>query len=287
MRRLTKSEFISKSILIHGDKYDYSKVDYVNNYTKVKIICHKHGVFEQTPNNHLNGKGCPYCKNEAIAIRSRLTTDEFIAKAKAVHGDKYDYSMVEYVKARVSVLIRCNIHGIFSQKPNDHLSGCGCPKCGINKLKTHGKSNTSIYKVHSGMLERCFNPNHNKYSSYGEIGISVCDDWRKFENFYLWAINNGYKEGLTIERIDVNGNYEPSNCKFITQHEQYYNQRRTKYLILPDGTKISLSELCDRLNLKRSAIYYQYSKNGSESVLSFLKNKCNIDVDDLNLRMNE
>ena len=128
-RSFSKEEFIKKTRKVHGDKYDYSKVNYVNNYTKVCIICHEHGEFWQTPSAHLRGQGCPKCKSK----KQTCTTDEFIAKAKKIHGDKYDYSKVNYLNRKTKVCIICPDHGEFWQTPNHHLSGCGCPKCGIEK----------------------------------------------------------------------------------------------------------------------------------------------------------
>ena len=132
----TTDEFIAKAKKIHGDKYDYSKVEYVNRKTKVCIICPKHGEFWQTPSAHLRGQGCPKCKSK----KQTCTTDEFIAKAKKIHGDKYDYSKVEYVNRKTKVCIICPKHGEFWQTPNHHLSGCGCPKCGV---ENHRKNKLS------------------------------------------------------------------------------------------------------------------------------------------------
>lgn len=127
--RSTTEEFIEKAVKVHGDKYDYSLVDYKSSDYKVKIICRKHGVFEQNPANHLQGAGCFFCGQEKI-IQARLsTTEEFINKAKAIHGDKYDYSLVEYKDCKTPVKIMCSVHGIFDQTPQGHLSGHGCPKC--------------------------------------------------------------------------------------------------------------------------------------------------------------
>ena len=123
-KRLLKSDFISRANEIHNYKYDYSKVDYVNSRTKVIIVCPKHGEFEQKPNSHLNGKGCAKCSGIA-----KLTTEEFIKKAREVHGDRYDYSKVEYVDTKTKVCIICSKHGEFEQMPNHHLRGCDCPKC--------------------------------------------------------------------------------------------------------------------------------------------------------------
>jgi very-short-patch-repair endonuclease len=122
-------EFIHKASLIHGDKYDYSKVDYVNCHTKCIITCKIHGDFLQRPNGHLAGKGCKKCATKFISDKRKSNSDEFVEKSKEIHGDKYDYSKVEYVNSNTKVTIICKIHGEFIQKPNNHLSGKGCSKC--------------------------------------------------------------------------------------------------------------------------------------------------------------
>lgn len=123
-RRLTQEDFIAKAHRVHGDKYDYSLAKYTKSVNKVKIICPKHGVFEQTASNHLAGKGCPKCAGNV-----QSNTAEFIAKARRVHGDKYDYSLVNYTKSANKVKIICPEHGVFEQEANSHLQGFGCPKC--------------------------------------------------------------------------------------------------------------------------------------------------------------
>lgn len=135
-----KEEFIRRAKLVHGDKYDYSKVNYVNNRTKVIIICPEHGEFEQIPDSHLRGRGCPICRwkkaKENIRRAQGMTTDEFIKRAKKVHGDKYDYSKVKYENTETKVCIICPKHGEFWQTPHHHLMGIGCPYCGAKKYDT-------------------------------------------------------------------------------------------------------------------------------------------------------
>ena len=130
-RDILLKKFLDKCKKIHGDKYDYSLVEYTNNKTKVKIICKEHGIFEQTPGNHLNQKqGCPKCGGT-----KKLNNDEFILKARLIHGDKYDYSKVEYVNSKNKVKIICKEHGEFSQKPNNHLNGQNCQRCVNSNIK--------------------------------------------------------------------------------------------------------------------------------------------------------
>lgn len=129
-RRSTTEQFITKAIEVHSDRYDYSLVEYVGNAEKVTIICSDHGPFEQTPAEHLVGSGCAECGRLAGADARRRTTEQFIANAKQVHGDRYDYSLVEYLAATDKVAIICPDHGPFEQAPNGHLGGKGCYECG-------------------------------------------------------------------------------------------------------------------------------------------------------------
>lgn len=125
MRKLTTNEFISKAKEMHGDTYNYSKSIYFTAHKKVKIICCLHGVFEQTPNNHIYcNKGCPSC-----AGNKKYTIPEFIQKANMVHKFKYDYSRSNYIGCFDKIIIRCPIHGDFIQSPSEHLYGKGCSKC--------------------------------------------------------------------------------------------------------------------------------------------------------------
>ena len=129
MAKLTTEEFIKKAREEHGDRYDYSKVEYVNSTTKVCIICKEHGDFLQQPSNHLHGIGCPQCGVEIRRKKRTHSIDVFLKKAKSIHGDKYDYSKVKYINKRTKVCIVCPTHGDFWQSPGKHLSGQGCEKC--------------------------------------------------------------------------------------------------------------------------------------------------------------
>lgn len=127
---VTTEEFIRKSIAVHGSKYVYSKVNYINNSTNVTITCPIHGDFEQEPKNHLQGKGCALCGLDRQVEKRCDTKEGFISKATAVHGDAYDYSDVNYVNSHTPVDIICRKHGVFRQIPYVHLCGCGCRVCG-------------------------------------------------------------------------------------------------------------------------------------------------------------
>lgn len=125
-QRLTPHAFIEKARRMHGEKYDYSKVKYVNVITKVTITCPDHGDFDQTPARHLHGRlGCKEC----AAVADSASIYAFIAKARAVHGGQYDYSLVEYADNHTAVTIVCPQHGSFQLLPNSHLGGKGCKLC--------------------------------------------------------------------------------------------------------------------------------------------------------------
>lgn len=126
VKRLTKDEFVAKSIAAHTEQFDYSKVIYRNVETKVKIICPKGHEFEQTPHDHMEGFGCVYCVGKA-----KITEKQFLEQSKECHGDKYDYSLVNYVDNKTPVEIICKRHQkSFWQKPQNHRTGNGCPICG-------------------------------------------------------------------------------------------------------------------------------------------------------------
>jgi hypothetical protein len=131
---LTTEIFIEKANKKHNNKYDYSLTDYKSAKTKIKIICPEHGIFEQFPYNHSFGKGCLKCglnKN----TRNILAAKEFIDKAISIHKDKYDYSLVEYIRSDKKVILICKIHGQFLQTPAKHLNRNGCIKCSHDKSR--------------------------------------------------------------------------------------------------------------------------------------------------------
>jgi len=123
-KTLTQEEFLDKCQKVHGDKYDYSKTKYVKSKEKITITCKKHGDFLQTPNDHLDGKGCKKCADGCY------DTEEFIRRANKVHNNKYDYTKTRYLGDKEKVIITCRKHGDFIQRPSHHLRGTGCKKCG-------------------------------------------------------------------------------------------------------------------------------------------------------------
>jgi hypothetical protein len=138
---------------------------------------------------------------------------------------------------------------------------CGCKRA-IQSSKAgkcnggHGKSYTRLYQIWENMKQRCLNKNYKRYSYYGGCGISICDEWIEFVNFNDWSINNGYKDGLTIDRKDNFGNYTPENCRWITNLEQQSNTRKTVRLTY-NGETHHVSEWARRIGVERGVILYK------------------------------
>ncbi len=124
----------------------------------------------------------------------------------------------------------------------------------------HGKRKTKLYNTWCNMRRRCYEPTNQDYKDYGGRGIIVCPEWHEFIPFYEWAMSSGYKEGLTIDRKDSNGNYEPSNCRWATLTEQS-NNRRNVHLITYKGETMSLKQWCIKLNLNYSSVKKRYYSN--------------------------
>ena len=166
-RKKDKQYFLERARKKHGDKYDYSKVEYIDASTKVCIICPEHGEFWQTPNDHYHS-GCEMCAREARAKkRVEKASNAFKEKAIAVHGNKYDYSKVEYKSAKEKVCIICPEHGEFWQAPTTHLGGAGCPRCQGNFRLTKEEFVEKANKVHGGKY------NYSKVE-YKNISTKVC-----------------------------------------------------------------------------------------------------------------
>ena len=166
----------------------------------------------------------------------RLTAIEPIGKTKAGN-----------------IIWRCkcdcgNIKDVSTKYLGHGTSSCGCYKREVHAdmLRTHGKSDSKLFPVWNTMIGRCTNPNAHEYENYGGRGIKVCDEWQSFENFYEWAIANGYDENSdrknsTLDRINVDGNYEPLNCRFVSMKTQQRN-KRSNVLVTYNGETHCLSE---------------------------------------------
>ncbi len=152
-RKKTLSEVIADFQAAHGDRYDYSKVLYKNDKTKVIIGCPEHGDFEQAPYRHKAGDGCPKCGYKAAGAAQAKTQPEAVAEFQSVHGSRYDYSKVIYKNSKTKVIIGCNVHGDFECRPFAHKSGDGCPKCGGTGKKSRSEVIADFQSVHGGRYD--------------------------------------------------------------------------------------------------------------------------------------
>ena len=137
------------------------------------------------------------------------------------------------------------------------VKSCGCY---IKEIVTkHKMSRTRLYKIWASMKNRCENPNRKDYKRYGQRGIKVCSDWSDFLTFCEWATNNGYNDGLTLDRIDVNGNYEPSNCRWATVKEQS-NNRTNNHLITYNGETKTIAQWAEERNINHDTLYSRINR---------------------------
>ena len=226
----TKEDFIKKAILIHEDKYDYSKVEYINSQTKVCIICPEHGEFWQTPGNHIYGNGCPKCSGK------NKTTENFIQESIKIHENKYDYSKTQYKGIFNKVTIICPEHGEFLQTPHSHLRGNGCPKCFYDREQNINKICREFFK------EKAMKIHGNKYDyskvEYINSQTKVCIICPKHGEF--WQTPNKHlngqgcpicKESSLEEKVRVL--FEFNNIYF-EKEKRFENYNRIYDFYIPD-----------------------------------------------------
>ena len=164
-------------------------------------------------------------------------------------------------------LCKCDCGGEKIVKQHTFVSGgvksCGCLRnMDYNNIIRHGKSRTRIYRAHNSMKQRCYNPKDQHYPDYGARGIKVCEYWLGkdgFLNFYVWSMQNGYADNLTIDRIDVNGNYEPENCRWATVEQQVNNRRCTKRYDV-NGETLLMKEITKKYHISESTLRIRMNK---------------------------
>lgn len=219
-KNIIKTKYLIQN-LKNNENYDYSLVNYINDQTKIKIICKKHGEFEQLPKFHLNGFGCQKCKYDKITLIIKLDTNQFIEKAKKIHNNKYNYDLVNYINSKNKVKIICNTHGQFELIAGQHLIGRGCQLCSSNKLNNnlfiekakviHGdiynydlvkyfssKINVKINCLTHGVFEQ--KPNHHLSGA----GCPICKESRGEREIKDFLLNNN---------IEFIRQYKFLNCK--------------------------------------------------------------------------
>jgi hypothetical protein len=216
-KKLTAEEFIQRAKKIHGDKYDYSLVEYKNMNSKVILICDKHGEFPIFPNNHIHKKcGCDKCRDTY-----KSTTKKFIEKARKIHGNKYDYSLVNYKNNRFVVEIICPVHGSFELTPNKHLDRIdGCPKCnrtskGENIIKWWLDNNNIQYETQK-RFEDCKDKRTLPFDFYIP-SKNMCIEYDGIQHFEIRERFGGIDGFVDRKRKDkIKNNYcKNNNIKLI------------------------------------------------------------------------
>ena len=279
--RLSTEEFIKRSNKLHKNKYDYSKVKYVNSKTSVIIKCPIHGEFEQTADNHLSNYGCPQCGGS-----TKKDTDYFIKKAKKIHCDKYDYSKVIYKNSSTKVNIICPIHGEFIQTPNHHLHGRGCPYCAGNKIIKYNIIEKIVKNLKNDYIYHGLN--HNKL-------IIECKKHGIFEQTYtshikghgcpkcgidkIKKLSRSTTEDFIKKAYKIHGNlYDYSNIIYINSNTKVniicpvhgeFAQVPTDHLSGHGCAKCSLFESNPILEIKNMLNYYKI--NYKENDRKFIK----------------
>lgn len=265
--RSTTGDFINKAKTIHGDRYDYNKVVYMNSASPVVIQCEKHGDFHQRPNSHLLGQGCARCGGKV-----QLTTEEFIINARAMHGDKYDYSQTHYVTAKVPVKIICSKHGVFEQIPNNHTNGSGCYSC-MSRIVDTTQYLEKVKAVHGDLYDYS-KVVYNDGATYITIGCKIHGDFQQTAAEHLRG------RGCRKCSQEYLGTVQPTTEEFITRakavHGEKYDYSQATYVNSYTRVKIicskhDLFKQTPGNHLKGSGCHTCSSSKGEMAIAKILK----------------
>lgn len=240
--KLTKEIFINKANNIHKSFYDYSKVIYINNSSKIVITCPLHGDFNQIPREHLDGSGCFLCSLDKKSVKQRMTLNDFLEKANFKHNYVYDYSMVNFKNSKTKIKIICPIHGVFEQTVTHHLSGYGCKICG-NIKSNKNRMNTNLF------IEKA-NDIHNNIYNYSFVNYIdartpikiVC---KKHDVFYQRPNDHLNSHGCP-KCNKVISNMETKWLDYIGLPND--NNHRNVTIKLSDGKRYKVDGYCEKTN---------------------------------------
>jgi Zn finger protein HypA/HybF involved in hydrogenase expression len=245
MKKLTTEEFINRARAVHGDKYGYDEVVYVNARSKITIMCKKHGSFTQLPQHHMARQGCPKCGMLHRLVHNKDDKLSFIRKARSVHADMYYYDDVVYVDAKTKIIIRCKKHGVFTKSPSHHLAGQGCPKCArkeAGKRRRIGNDAfiTRAVDVHT---EKYTYEKTNYKGSHNKIAITC----KKHGDFMQPPLAHLYGQGCPkCGREEAGKGRRIGNEEFITRavdaHREKYTYEKTVY----NGSKEKVIITCKK-----------------------------------------
>lgn len=218
----TTEGFIKDAVLKHGDKYDYSKVKYINKTNLIEIICPTHGSFWQSPSVHTSGSNCPLCARESRKNKIRLPQTEFISRLKSLYENKYDYSKIEYVDYETPVVLICPEHGEFKKTPSGLLKGHACPICG-SKAKTSSEFIDDAIQVHG----QKYDYSKVQYTNCSEKVCIVCPEHGEF-----WQTPNSHLQGVGCPKCG--GGYKYTTEEFIklakSVHGDTYDDSKVEYV---------------------------------------------------------
>lgn len=298
-QRLTTNTFILKSQSIHGLRYDYSKANYVNATSKVEIICQLHGLFKQSPKSHIHLKnGCPKCAIDSVKSILKKDQSIFIEEVKALHSNKYDYSKVNYKARHLPIEIICPEHGIFKQKASEHLRGYGCSRCARNErltkrefarrcdIKHRGKFDyTAVEYVnqkkmitlncayHGEFITSC--KNHMTGSGCPKCGVST-DQLRLIELVETSGVDFSINDRKIISpleldiyipsrklAIEYNGDYWHSYNHQESSRQKHKHQHKATQCIKAGVSLIQIDtyELHHKIDIIRSMINYKLGRS--------------------------
>ena len=278
MAKKTTEQFINEAKQVHGDKYDYSLVEYINVKTNITILCSIHGEFDQNPYNHLRGSNCPKCVG-----KGQRTKSDFVEKSKQVHGDKYDYSLVSYKNNSTKVTILCPEHGKFEQTPDCHTQGQGCPKCGIKKSSESRKLQKSVFTKRS----KGFHNNKYDYSLVGDYNTShdkvtiICPEHGEFEQqVYVHLNGHGCPKCKAIKHVEES---VYSINEFIQKAREVHGNKYDYSLVDYNRAHDYISLKCPNhgIYIKKAYMHLQgqgcpkcsvRNSNGENEILQFIEN---------------
>ena len=245
-------KFITKTKKVHGDTYDYSKVNYQNSVTNVEIICKEHGSFFQTPSNHLGKKGCPECGKINRGLKSRVTKEDFKERAKKVHGELYDYTNSDYQTSNKKVEIICKKHGSFFQSPFNHLTGSGCKKCSEETPKNYLEHDQFLEKakeVHSNL----YNYEGAEYTKSKDIVGIVCKKHGYFEQ-----MANAHLSGKGCPKCSYSISRNESEIFEFLKDKGLKVEERNRSVILPQEIDILVAD--KKIAIEYNGLYFHSDK---------------------------
>lgn len=275
-RKKTTEEFIAQAKNLWGECYDYSHVEYIGANTPVTITCPKHGAFQCRPIDHLHKHGCSKCARERISRGQITPFEDFVKRAKQVHGDKYLYDEKSYKNINSNTRIYCTIHNHwFLQRAIGHIKGNGCPICGregskkihygvaVNDLLSETRKNGEkqrVYRVWINLLRRTLSPLSQRHKNY--LDCSICDEWLLFSNFKKWYEDpqNGYQDGYHLDKDILrphNRVYSPETCCFVPKEINSIFKHSPKFVNsnFPYGVYRDHKRFCARIQWQGQTIF--------------------------------